>query len=192
MLAPPGVAHTLLSDARSVPLAVHRKNSRPQSSVTLPAGSTLMLYTDGLVERRDVSLDDGIAHLGATVERGMNLTVDDVADAALRELAPPGGYDDDIAVVVYRRPYPPLVINRVVGVDQVAQLRHELADWLRGAGVAEERMADIVLAVNEAVANCIEHGYQGRKPGKVRVARRQRRRACTSHGRRQGQVEAGA
>jgi PAS domain S-box-containing protein len=170
VLAPPGETHTLLSDARSVPLAVQRKNSRPQSSVTLPPGSTLMLYTDGLVERRDVSLDDGIAHLAATVERGTNLTVDDVADAALRELAPPDGYDDDIAVVVYRRPYPPLLINRVVGVDQVAELRHELAHWLGSAGVAEERMADIVLAVNEAVANCIEHGYQGRKPGKVRVA----------------------
>jgi PAS domain S-box-containing protein len=170
VLAAPGVAHTLLSDARSVPLAVHRKNSRPQSSVTVPPGSTLMLYTDGLVERRDVPLDDGIAHLGATVARGMNLTVDDVADAALRELVPPDGYDDDIAIVVYRRPYPPLAIHRIVDVDQLGELRHELARWLRDAGVADERIADMVLAVNEAVANSIEHGYQGRKPGKVRVS----------------------
>ena len=99
----------------------------------------------------------------------MNLTVDDVADAALSELAPPGGYDDDIAIVVYRRPYPPLVIHRTVNADQLGELRHELSRWLRGAGVAEEKVADIVLAVNEAVANSIEHGYQGRKPGKVRV-----------------------
>ena len=128
-----------------------------------------MLYTDGLVERRDVALDDGIAQLGATVARGLHLTVDDVADAALSELAPPAGYDDDIAIVVYRRPYPPLAIHRTVNADQLGELRHQLSGWLRGAGVAEERVADIVLAVNEAVANSIEHGYQGRKLGKVRV-----------------------
>ena len=169
VLAAPGVAHILIADARSVPLAVQRKASRPQASVTLPPGSTLMLYTDGLVERRDVTLDDGIEHLGATVARGLNLTVDDVADAVLSELAPPGGYDDDIAIVVYRRPYPPLTIHRTVNADQLGELRHQLSGWLRGARVAEEQVADIVLAVNEAVANSIEHGYQGRKPGKVRV-----------------------
>jgi PAS domain S-box-containing protein len=169
VLAAPGSAHTLISDARSVPLAVQRKTPRPQASVKLPPGSTLMLYTDGLVERRDVSIDDGIAHLGTTVERGFRSTVDDVADAALRELAPPGGYDDDIAIVVYRRPYPPLSIHQVVNADQLGEIRHQLAGWLEGAAVAEELVADIVLAVNEAVANSIEHGYQGRKPGKVRV-----------------------
>jgi PAS domain S-box-containing protein len=169
VLAAPGVAHTLISDARSVPLAVQRKASRPQASVTLPPGSTLMLYTDGLVERRDVTLDDGIAHLGATVDRGLNLTADDVADLALSEMAPPAGYDDDIAIVVYRRPYPPLAIHRTVNAGQLGVLRRQLSEWLRGAAVAEERVADIVLAVNEAVANSIEHGYQGRKLGKVRV-----------------------
>ncbi|WIM86522.1 SpoIIE family protein phosphatase [Candidatus Mycobacterium wuenschmannii] len=169
ILANPAGKHTLITDARSVPLAVQRKASRPQATVKLPAGSTLMLYTDGLVERRDVTLDDGIAHLGATVARGAALTADDVADSALTELAPPGGYDDDIAIVVYRRPYPPLAIHRVVNADQLGDLRHQLADWLRGAGVPEERTADIVLAVNEAVANSIEHGYLGRKPGKVRI-----------------------
>ncbi len=169
ILAAPGKAHTLITNARSVPLAVQRKGSRPQASITLPPGSTLMLYTDGLVERRDVTLDDGIARLSATVARTMNQTVDDVADAALAELAPPGGYDDDIAIVVYRRPYPPLVIHRVVNVDQLGDLRHQLAKWLGDAGVREEKVADIVLAVNEAVANSIEHGYQGRKTGKIRL-----------------------
>lgn len=169
VLAAPGKAHTLITDARSVPLAVQRKGSRPQATITLTPGSTLMLYTDGLVERRDVSLDDGIAHLGATVARGLHQSVDEVADAALAELAPPGGYDDDIAIVVYRRPYPPLAIHRVVNADQLGDLRHQLAGWLNDAGVREERVADIVLAVNEAVANSIEHGYHGRKPGKIRL-----------------------
>jgi len=169
VLAVPGQAHTLIADARSVPLAVRREDSRPQASMTLAPGSTLLLYTDGLVERRDASLDDGMARLGATVAGTMNQSVDDVADAALTELAPPAGYDDDIAIIVYRRPYPPLLIHRVVNAEELGDLRHQVAVWLGGAGVPEERVADIVLAVNEAAENSIEHGYRGREPGKIRL-----------------------
>jgi PAS domain S-box-containing protein len=169
VLAAPQAKPTLLSDARSVPLVVQRKNSRPQSSVVLPPGSTLMLYTDGLVERRDVSLDDGIARVSETVAGGMHLPVDAVADAVLNEMAPPGGYDDDIAIVVYRQPYAPLAIEKVVTADQLTDIRHQLAAWMRAATIPDDRVADIVLAVNEACANSIEHGYRGRKPGRVRV-----------------------
>jgi PAS domain S-box-containing protein len=169
VLAAPQEAPTLITDARSVPLAVNRTKSRPQAAVVLPPGSTLMLYTDGLVERRDISLDDGIAHLSATVASGQHLTVDSVADAALSELAPPGGYDDDIAIVVYRRPYAPLVIDQVITADDLSDIRHQLASWLQSAAVPDEQIADIVLSVNEACANSIEHGYRDRKPGKVRI-----------------------
>ncbi|MGA8332152.1 MAG: SpoIIE family protein phosphatase [Mycobacterium sp.] len=169
VLAVPQSTPIQLDDARSVPLAVHRKASRPQSSVILPPGSTLMLYTDGLVERRDVLLDDGIARLSVTVAEGMNLTVDAVADAALSDMAPPDGYDDDIAIVVYRRPYPRLVIDDVAAAEQLGDIRHELTTWMQAAGVPDERIADIVLAANEACANSVEHGYQGRSAGRVRV-----------------------
>jgi anti-sigma regulatory factor (Ser/Thr protein kinase) len=169
VLAAPQAKPTLLSDARSGPLVVQRKSSRPQSSVVLPPGSTLMLYTDGLVERRDVSLDDGIARVSETVAGGMHLPVDAVADAVLNEMTPPGGYDDDIAIVVYRQPYAPLAIEKVVTADQLTDIRHQLAAWMRAATIPDDRVADIVLAVNEACANSIEHGYRGRKPGKVRV-----------------------
>ena len=91
------------------------------------------------------------------------------ADAALSELAPPGGYDDDIAIVVYRRPYAPLMIDQVVTADDLSDIRHQLASWLQSAAVPDEQVADIVLSVNEACANSIEHGYRERKPGRVRI-----------------------
>ena len=46
---------------RSLPLAVVADLERPQVDVALPTGSTLLLYTDGLVERRDEALDEGMA-----------------------------------------------------------------------------------------------------------------------------------
>ncbi len=169
VLAAPQSKPMLLSDARSVPLAVHRNSSRPQACVVLPPGSTLMLYTDGLVERRDASIDDGIARVTETVAGGMNLPVDAVADAVLSELAPPAGYDDDIAIVVYRHPYTPLAIEKDAAAEQLSDVRHQLAEWMRAAGISKEEIADIVLAVNEACANSIEHAYRGEKPGKLRV-----------------------
>jgi PAS domain S-box-containing protein len=169
ILAAPQSEPALLSDARSVPLAVRRKESRPQSSVVLPPGSTLMLYTDGLVERREVSIDDGIARVSGTVASGLNLPADAIAEAVLTEMAPPTGYDDDIAIVVYRQPYAPLKIEKPAVAEQLSDIRHRLAAWLGAAGIPEGMAADIILAVNEAAANSIEHAYRGRKPGKVRI-----------------------
>ncbi len=60
MLAGRESGTTLLTDAASVPLAVRRDGPRPQAFEVLPPGSTLMLFTDGLVERKHESIDDGI------------------------------------------------------------------------------------------------------------------------------------
>lgn len=172
VLAAPHCEPQLLSDARSLPLAVQRKGSRPQEVVTLPAGSTLILYTDGLVERRDASIDDGIAQVAEVVADRMNYPVDAVADAVLAELAPPAGYDDDVAIVAYRRPYPQLVVETDAAPEQLADMRHRIAAWMQAAAVPESLMADIVLAVNEACANSIEHAYRGQRAGKLRVEAR--------------------
>lgn len=170
VLATPNSEPVLLSDARSVPLAVRRKSSRPQETVTLMPGSTLVLYTDGLVERRKASIDDGIARVTEVVVEGMNSPVGAIADAVLTTLAPPGGYDDDVAILVYRRPYPPLVIEHDALAYELADIRHRITAWMQTVAVPEDLAADIVLAVNEACANSIEHGYRGHeKPGKVRI-----------------------
>jgi anti-sigma regulatory factor (Ser/Thr protein kinase) len=155
----------VLTDARSVPLAVRRDEPRPQASQVLPSGSTLMLFTDGLVERKHESIDDGFGRAADVLAETMELPLDAVADAVLYELAPPAGYDDDVAMVIYRHQSAPLRIESDATADQLAGIRHRLSRWLRGAEVPDELCADIVLVVNEACTNSIEHAYRGQDAG---------------------------
>lgn len=152
---------TLLTEAASVPLAVRRNEPRPQATQVLPPGSTLMLFTDGLVERKHESIDDGIARAADVLAQTMTSPLDTVADEVLRALAPAAGYDDDVAMVIYRHQQTPLRIESDATADQLVLIRHRLAEWLHARGVMEDQAADIVLVVNEACTNCVEHAYRG-------------------------------
>ena len=48
---------------------------------------------------------------------------------------------------------------------QLAVIRHELASWLAPLRLTDEETADVVLAVDEAVANVVDHAYRGRPDG---------------------------
>jgi PAS domain S-box-containing protein len=158
---------TVFNDARSVPLAVRRDEPRPQASHVLPPGSTLMLYTDGLVERKHESIDDGITRAAQILVETMNLPLDVIADTMLRDLAPASGYDDDVAMVVYRRKPAPLRIESTATAEQLADVRRQLAAWLQAADVPAAQAADIVLVVSEACTNCVEHAYRGHSVGSM-------------------------
>jgi PAS domain S-box-containing protein len=169
VLAAPESRPQLLTDARSVPLAVQRDDPRPQAVAALGARSTLLLYTDGLVERRDEPIDAGIARVTKVLTQTIELPVDAVADAMLDKLAPAAGYDDDVAIVLYRHPDSTLVIENDAIPTRLSDVRHQLAAWLGRAGVPESLAADIVLVVNEACSNSVEHAYRGREPGTMRI-----------------------
>ncbi|MCZ4500456.1 MAG: sensor protein [Marmoricola sp.] len=74
---------------------------RPNSTVALPVGSTLVLYTDGLVERRGEVLDVGFERLARACRDNRHLGVDDLI-AALFDALLDDEPDDDVAVVVVR------------------------------------------------------------------------------------------
>ncbi len=169
VLAAPGSEPTVLSGAGSVPLAVRRDHRRPQESLVLDPASTLMLFTDGLVERRGEQIDAGIARVAELLGRTLDMPVDAVAEVMLRELAPARGYDDDVAIVVCRPPLAPFWIEEDAVPDRLAVLRNRLKAWLRGVGTPDAFIADVVLAVGEASTNSIEHAYRERQPGTLRV-----------------------
>ena len=156
--------HHLLDQAQSLPLGMlPARLRREQASATLPPGATLMLYTDGLVERRNQSLDKGMdAAAVAMTERAQDHP-DGVADHVMSVMMPAVGYDDDVAVLIYRHPPAPLTVQ--VSTDDsscLAVIRASLRQWLPAASVNPREADDIMIAVGEAAANAFEHATVGR------------------------------
>jgi anti-sigma regulatory factor (Ser/Thr protein kinase) len=159
VLASPDSQPVMLTDAESVPLVVRVGTPRPQAQRTLPPEATLILFTDGLVERRDSPIDAGLAHVAEVLNDTLGLTAESVADAVLREMAPAEGYDDDVAIVVYRNLLAPLRLELPAEAERLSEVRQRLWSWLRTVAVPDDLASDIVLVVNEAATNCVEHAY---------------------------------
>ncbi|WAZ20057.1 SpoIIE family protein phosphatase [Streptomyces cinnabarinus] len=83
-------------DARPDPI------QRPQAETEFTEGATLVLYTDGLVERRREDIYAGLARLADSLVRHCHDDAETLADAVLLDLLPPGGATDDTALVVVR------------------------------------------------------------------------------------------
>ncbi|WP_105969574.1 PP2C family protein-serine/threonine phosphatase [Streptomyces geranii] len=75
---------------------------RPQADAAFTDGATLVLYTDGLVERRHEDIDIGLTRLADALGRHRAADPGRLADAVLLELLPPGGATDDTALIVVR------------------------------------------------------------------------------------------
>ncbi|UUO02326.1 ATP-binding protein [Mycolicibacterium novocastrense] len=65
-----------------------------------------------------------------------------------------------MVIDVRLRPADPLRIEVPATADRLAQIRRDLLGWMAPVGVPDVVGADIVLAVNEAATNCVEHAYR--------------------------------
>ncbi|SNX65837.1 serine phosphatase RsbU (regulator of sigma subunit) [Streptomyces sp. TLI_55] len=105
---PPALVHAdgrveFLDAATDPPLdASPAPVSRPEATAGFRAGDTLVLYTDGLVERRREDIDAGLARLADALARNRTAEPAAMADAVLLELLPPEGATDDTALIVVR------------------------------------------------------------------------------------------
>ncbi|MFF3365251.1 SpoIIE family protein phosphatase [Streptomyces misionensis] len=162
---PPGIlVHAdgttrLLEEGRALPLAVRPGRQRPEAACSLPARATLLLYTDGLVERRRRPLNTGIEQAGDAVQDGRDMPVEDLASAVMARLAPAGGYDDDVALLLYRHPAP-LEMTFPAESSQLAPVRRALRSWLDQCELPPNAVQNVLVAAGEACANAIEHGHR--------------------------------
>jgi serine/threonine-protein kinase RsbW len=74
-----------------------------------------------------------------------------------------------VAVDACSRPVESLRIEVPATAECLAEIRRRLAVWLQPIGVSDTGIADIVLVVNEACTNCIEHAYRGIDAGPILV-----------------------
>jgi serine phosphatase RsbU (regulator of sigma subunit) len=97
----PGEDATFIDIPPGLPLGTGCGASQYQSvRVSLPRKSTLVLYTDGLIESRDADISTGMARLADTLTRISPLAVGEACDHLVTALAPNPA--DDIAVLMAR------------------------------------------------------------------------------------------
>ena len=166
VLDPDGSA-SFLEARPSVPLGILPYGKYQTYEGTLRPGSTLLLYTDGLVERRDSSLTAGLDRLRDAVTGGPHDPADLCAHV-LDVMLPQGPPGDDVALLGLRNAPiagPRLHLEPGTDPDELARIRRSLESWLESAHVTERDAYRVTLAANEACMNAIEHGFGAGAPG---------------------------
>ncbi|MFG3152706.1 SpoIIE family protein phosphatase [Streptomyces sp. NPDC048219] len=149
-------------------------------SIALTPGSTAVLYTDGLVERRNEDLDEGIAALERALS-GATGSPQVVCDRLVRSAGVTPDHDDDVAVLVLQHParkgpeaelFRNATLELLGGVEAAPRARAfasgVLASWRFPADLHDSG----VLATSELVANSLQHGTP---PMRLRLRRTDRR-----------------
>ncbi len=158
-----------LEGARNVPLGVMPFPSFAEQSVTLDPGATVVLYTDGLVERPGDHIDNGLERL-ATAVRDAPTAPGDLCDHLLASLVPEGGAPDDVALLVLRNTPMADRFSAEFPTEPQAltSMRGLLRRWLRHAEGSDQEIAEITTACGEAATNAIEHaGASGGTPFEI-------------------------
>jgi serine phosphatase RsbU (regulator of sigma subunit)/anti-sigma regulatory factor (Ser/Thr protein kinase) len=149
-----------LTETSGSPLGSGGSWEYDQQRVTLAAGDTLILYTDGLIERRDRRLSDG--------ERALIETAREAPDdaelrcrAIISELTEDVDVADDVAVLVVHatRLGERLEVEVPADADQLATVRHLIRRWTAANDGTDDDCAAFAIAVSEACANAVEHAY---------------------------------
>jgi GAF domain-containing protein/anti-sigma regulatory factor (Ser/Thr protein kinase) len=161
---PPIVAYPdgrveVLEDGRGLPLGTGLGPKYRQSVVELPAGSVVVLYTDGLVERRGRSIDEGIKGLVEAVEAAPR-DAEQLLEHVLETLVAGADRADDVAILAARfLPVAPKPLDLTVRSDEgsLHLIRDAIRTWLEGTELERVDAEDVLLAAWETCANAIEH-----------------------------------
>jgi serine/threonine-protein kinase RsbW len=170
LLAEPGGSPRYLLDARSGALGSRAgRQARIEHRTYLPSGSRLLLYTDGLIERRNRRIDAGFEVLARTYAGKRDAPLPGLT-AALADMLVGQEHADDVCLLCLALGTEKR-LERTIGADpvQIALLRKDLRGWLVSHSVDDETTQAVLLACSEAVANAIEHGYRNDPLGEVEI-----------------------
>jgi anti-sigma regulatory factor (Ser/Thr protein kinase) len=150
-----------LEEGRSVPVGAAELTQFREGRATLSPGATVLLYTDGLIERRDVPLERRLEQL-ATAAQVANRDLERLCDGVLAGVLGAADPADDVALLAIRPEAPradSLVLSPPADPSALSGLRRRLGGFLTAAGADSQEAFEITLAVCEAAGNAIEHAY---------------------------------
>ncbi|KPC82458.1 MULTISPECIES: ATP-binding SpoIIE family protein phosphatase [Streptomyces] len=149
-------------------------------TIPLPPGSTAVLYTDGLVERRSEDIDEGVASLARALS-GAKGSPQVVCDRLIRSLGVTAEHDDDVAVLVVQHPartgasaelFHNASLELLGGIEAAPRAR-AFATGVLASWRFPMELCDLgVLAASELVANSLQHGTPPMRLGLRRTDRR--------------------
>ena len=159
IVALPGGECFLVEGSENPPLGVGPFNLMPME-VDLESNARVVLYTDGLVERRGEDLQLGIKTLAARVA-DLTGPVEGVPEELVAAMLPQGP-DDDVAILVARVDPPPedetLALRLESSESMVTDARHLVITYLSERHMPASLVSDGALATSELVTNALLHG----------------------------------
>lgn len=155
----------LLEQAHGLPVGVRSGQDYHACCHKFPTGSRLLLYTDGLIERRGEAIDEGFQRLTVAARAAAQRAEFSFADEVYRALVDETPLEDDVALLAIETVplEDALEMTLPARPNVLGGLRNVLGRWLRGLGADESDLFDITLSVSEAAANAIEHAYGARQ-----------------------------
>ena len=164
LLVGPDGEPMLLEHRGGPPLGVTAGTEYPIARFRFDAGSALLLYTDGLVERRGESIDEGLRRLAEAGRRAAVGEESSFADRVYRALVEETLLDDDMALLAIESLALGSSFQMTLDTRPavLAGLRSVIGRWLINAGGRADEVFGVALATSEAAANAIEHAYGAR------------------------------
>ncbi|HEV3362923.1 MAG TPA: SpoIIE family protein phosphatase [Acidimicrobiia bacterium] len=147
-----------LSGGNGPPVGALHTAAYEEASETLKPGVVLLLYTDGLVEDRQMSLDKGLAHLRDAARDGPD-ELEAFCSHIMRRVLGSTPCDDDVALLaVQLMPLSKMLHLNVPGQPgALAPLRATLRRWLSQVGATDTEAFELLTACGEACTNAIRH-----------------------------------
>jgi serine phosphatase RsbU (regulator of sigma subunit)/anti-sigma regulatory factor (Ser/Thr protein kinase) len=143
------------------PLGAVRFPVYEESTIALEPGATVVLYTDGLIERPGVSLDGGLDWLRGFAA-DVSGDIDELCSTLLRASFHDASQGDDAALLAVRlASIEPehLEVTLAAEPESLVYMRRLLGRWLRMAGADHAAAYELLVACGEACANAIAHAY---------------------------------
>ncbi|MFU8871236.1 SpoIIE family protein phosphatase [Micromonospora sp. SL4-19] len=145
------------------PIGAIPQTRYPTVEGALAPGGRLLLYTDGLIEDRQLGIDDGFGQLRQDVLAGGG-HVADLVDAVVERVAERTRHDDVAVLALEAAEVNRFALRLPADPARLSVLRKRLEDFLVAHRVGENDLFDLTVAISEAAANAIEHPVAPTEP----------------------------